>query len=101
MKKNEIIGIKLDGVVKPYKFTRDKVNVPQFGILTIADAAMDPNVIKKLLDLKSPALVAVVEEETDSLADVRKQYEELTGKKSGNKKIETLQAEIEKFKSKT
>jgi|SRR5690606_10266879 len=90
-----------------YQVVRAKINVPKLGVVSAKDLIEMPEVLEHLVQINSGTIKRMADaapktpkEDSPELIAARKEYEELSGKQAGNRKLETLLKEIETLKGK-
>lgn len=87
-----------------YQVVRAKINVPRLGVVSAKDLVEMPEVLEHLVQINSGTIQRIADaappkqEDSPELIAARKEYEELSGKQAGNRKLETLLKEIETLK---
>lgn len=87
-----------------YQVMRAKINVPRLGVVDAKDLVEMPEVLEHLVQINSGTVKRIgdaappKQEDSPELAAAKKEYEDLSGKKPGNRNLETLLKEIETLK---
>lgn len=90
-----------------YAVKRAKLNIPKVGIVNASELVEMPDVLEHLVKIGSGTIQKIGEvaekpknQDSPELVAARKEFEELSDQKAGNKTLETLQKEIETLKGK-
>jgi len=96
-------GVRKNGVTRFYRVTRNRVNIPGFGIMTAEELVRNQDAIKFLIEEKHPfKILTEIEnpdpeskpepkaEEVMSLQEAKAAFTAKTGKSAGNRSLATL-----------
>lgn len=90
-----------------YQVVRAKINVPRLGVVNAKDLVEMPEVLEHLVQINSGTVKRIAdaapkkpEGDSPELVAAREEFESLSGKPAGNRKLETLLKEIETLKGK-